>query len=513
MLHLPHATTADLDSAEAGIPHDTRAPEHARHGSSPAPSSSVRIQRPQTAIQMMADTVLATTVLLTIVIGTNLNRMPAGLGEFLSLRVSIKNVLLLTLFTCAWPFLLTCAGVYDRRRSGSEMNEISRLLAGCSLGTAVALVFPLTSVSGAARLSQLWMFWASIVATGIAMRVAREKWSTTRRAHQQVRVVIIGAGRRAMELFQALSSDTDVNYEVVGFVDTDPARLADRQLCVRPLGTLEELERLLMGQAIDEVFIALPVGSHYRQIQKAIRVCEEAGVRVKYPADLFDVSLAQPRYESMQGQAVVAMHMVADGHAVAVKRALDIVGAATLLLLAAPIMACAALAIKLTSAGPVIFAQERYGLNKRRFHMFKFRTMVVDAERLQTDLERCNEADGPVFKIRSDPRVTWIGRLLRSTSIDELPQLWNVLCGDMSLVGPRPLPVRDVRRFTRPADMRRFSVRPGLTCLWQVNGRSNIGFKEWMEMDLHYIDKWSLTLDLIILVRTIPAVLRGTGAS
>jgi lipopolysaccharide/colanic/teichoic acid biosynthesis glycosyltransferase len=192
---------------------------------------------------------------------------------------------------------------------------------------------------------------------------------------------------------------------------------------------------------------------------------------------------------------------------------MDIAGATGLLLLLAPIMLLAVLAIKSTSPGPAIFSQERYGLNKRRFRMFKFRTMVVDAERQQADLERRNEADGPVFKIRSDPRVTRVGRLLRSTSIDELPQLWNVLCGHMSLVGPRPLPARDVIRFTRPADMRRFSVRPGLTCLWQVNGRSNVGFKEWIEMDLHYIDKWSLALDLVILARTIPAVLRGTGAS
>jgi exopolysaccharide biosynthesis polyprenyl glycosylphosphotransferase len=511
-MQLPLATTAVLGPTQTQHPPDQQASiDPPLDGHSHESQHAARMDAPKGILQMIADTALATTILVAIVIGTNVDRMPAGLAEFLSLRVSVKNVLLLTLFTCAWPFLLTCCGVYERRRSAE--SEVWRLIAGCTVGTAVALVFPLTSVSGTARLGQLWVFWASIVAAGIAMRAVRWRWSRRRLAHQQIRVVILGTGRRAMGLYQTLSNDTEVNYDVVGFVDGDPARLADRRLCTRALGTLDELEALLMRQAIDEVFIALPVSSQYLQIQQAIRICEEAGVRVKYPADLFKVSFAQPRYESVHGQAMVAMHMVADGHAVMVKRVMDVAGAATLLLLCAPLMACAALAIKLTTAGPTIFAQERYGLNKRRFRMYKFRTMVVDAERLQGDLERRNEADGPVFKIRSDPRVTRIGRLLRATSIDELPQLWNVLCGDMSLVGPRPLPARDVRRFTRPSDMRRFSVRPGLTCLWQVNGRSNVGFQEWMEMDLHYIDKWSLALDLVILARTIPAVLRGTGAS
>jgi lipopolysaccharide/colanic/teichoic acid biosynthesis glycosyltransferase len=167
----------------------------------------------------------------------------------------------------------------------------------------------------------------------------------------------------------------------------------------------------------------------------------------------------------------------------------------------------------MTSEGPVLFAQERYGLNRRRFRMWKFRTMVADADRLQEQLEARNEAEGPVFKIARDPRVTRLGHFLRRTSIDELPQLFNVLTGEMSLVGPRPLPLRDVSRFTRMSDIRRFSVRPGLTCLWQVSGRSRLGFDEWMRLDLHYIDHWSLALDFVILARTIPAVIRGTGAS
>jgi lipopolysaccharide/colanic/teichoic acid biosynthesis glycosyltransferase len=176
-------------------------------------------------------------------------------------------------------------------------------------------------------------------------------------------------------------------------------------------------------------------------------------------------------------------------------------------------MIAVAAAIKATSAGPVLFRQERFGLNRRRFVMLKFRTMVHDAERLQAALEEQNEAEGPVFKIALDPRITPLGRILRRTSIDELPQLFNVLNGEMSLVGPRPLPSRDVSRIARASDMRRFSVRPGITGLWQVSGRASLDFEKWIRLDLSYIDGWSLFLDIAILARTVPAVVRGTGAT
>jgi exopolysaccharide biosynthesis polyprenyl glycosylphosphotransferase len=204
---------------------------------------------------------------------------------------------------------------------------------------------------------------------------------------------------------------------------------------------------------------------------------------------------------------------VPEGWRLLAKRVVDLLGASALLLLCAPVLFVSAVAIKLTSPGPVFFHQDRYGWHRRRFRMFKLRTMVADAEALQSSLEEQNEASGPVFKIRDDPRVTPVGHILRRTSIDELPQLFNVLRGDMSLVGPRPLPIRDVHRFTEAALMRRFSVRPGITCLWQIGGRSEVGFDAWIQLDLKYIDEWSLWLDLLILCRTVPAVLRGTGAA
>jgi exopolysaccharide biosynthesis polyprenyl glycosylphosphotransferase len=202
-----------------------------------------------------------------------------------------------------------------------------------------------------------------------------------------------------------------------------------------------------------------------------------------------------------------------DGWPMVCKRMLDICVSALSLIILAPVFAIVAFLVKLDSRGPVFFYQDRVGLNKRRFRMYKFRTMAGDAEKKQLELECLNEADGPVFKIRNDPRVTRLGKYLRKASVDELPQLWNVLMGDMSLVGPRPLPLRDYRAFDQDSARRRFSVRPGMTCLWQVNGRSSVSFKEWMELDLHYIDHWSLWLDVKLLARTIPAVLKGAGAT
>ena len=207
------------------------------------------------------------------------------------------------------------------------------------------------------------------------------------------------------------------------------------------------------------------------------------------------------------------MYRIAGRLAALLQAHLDIVASLVAILMLAPLFLVAGFLVKLTSQGPVFFVQERVGLNKRRFRLYKFRTMVADAEQWQREIEHLNEASGPVFKIKNDPRLTHVGKFLRKTSIDELPQLFNVLKGDMSLVGPRPLPLRDYERFDQDWQRRRFSVRPGITCLWQISGRSSIPFEKWMELDMEYIDHWSLGLDFKILAKTIPAVLKGAGAT
>jgi exopolysaccharide biosynthesis polyprenyl glycosylphosphotransferase len=253
--------------------------------------------------------------------------------------------------------------------------------------------------------------------------------------------------------------------------------------------------------------------SFYDRIASIIDLCEEQGITVRILTEIFNLRFAQWKTETLGKESLVLYRGHIEGVQVLVKRALDIFVSMILLIVFSPLFLVVTILIKATSPGLILFIQKRVGLNKRIFSLYKFRTMVPDAEEQMEEIEHLNEADGPVFKIRDDPRVTPIGNFLRKTSIDEFPQLLNVLKGDMSLVGPRPLPVRDYSGFNKDWHRRRFSIRPGITCLWQVNGRSNISFEKWMELDMEYIDRWSLGLDIKILAKTAFAVLRMSGAS
>ena len=276
---------------------------------------------------------------------------------------------------------------------------------------------------------------------------------------------------------------------------------------------LSELQSLLATEPVDEVFISLPMDRYGKLIDDIVQTCDEQGIIVRLQPDLLVRTLATPYVGEIDGLPLLTVRAVPrDGWALLIKRLLDLVGAAALLLVLAPLLILVAVLIRLDSRGPSLFRQERVGLNKRRFPLLKFRTMVDGADRQQQSIESLNEASGPVFKIKSDPRITRLGRFLRRYSIDELPQLINVLKGDMSLVGPRPLPVRDVMKINAHWHKRRFSVKPGITCLWQVNGRSDVSFDHWVDLDLKYIDNWCLQLDLKILLKTIPVVFRGSGA-
>ncbi len=459
------------------------------------------------------DSLAAVGAILSVLISVSLPTASVQVEDFLSARITAKNVLLLIFLTTAWPVVFHLFGLYDARNIRRIGSEAWRLLAATSAGCGLALVFPLTSVSGAITFGDLKHFWLASLGLCLLVRTGRRAVARTRQRHVR-RTLIVGTGRLARRALRDLQADRAHRYELVGFVDepADHGREFDR--VGRPtIGTLRDLEQILMHQVIDEVVIALPVKSCYEKIQFAIRVCEYAGVQAKYGVDLFESSVALQRYDADGDWAFMAMDVAPIGYRLVVKRAIDVAGAVAALVIFAPLMLIVAIAIKLTSPGPIIYAQERCGLNKRPLRMYKFRSMFVDADKRQASLEDLNEATGPVFKIKNDPRITPLGRFLRKTSLDELPQLWNVLRGDMSLVGPRPLPWRDVRRITRSSDMRRFSMRPGITCLWQVQGRSSLDFERWVELDLKYIDTWSLNLDCRILVMTVPAVLSGHGAT
>jgi exopolysaccharide biosynthesis polyprenyl glycosylphosphotransferase len=295
----------------------------------------------------------------------------------------------------------------------------------------------------------------------------------------------------------------------VRFASEEPPTALRRQV----LGDAGELEQLLRTIPVGEVYLAATSLKHATELQAAVKVCERLGVPFAMPVNFFRLERARP----------LDSHAVDDGFIhyqsgafkptqMAIKRGFDIVVSALALWLLVPVFAVVVALIKLTSRGPVLFRQQRVGLHGRPFHMLKFRTMVQNAEALKARLAAQNEMDGPVFKMRFDPRITAVGRFLRRFSIDELPQLVNVLRGDMSIVGPRPPVPSEVVKY-EGWQRRRLSVRPGLTCIWQVSGRNEISFEQWMYMDLQYIDHWSFSNDISLVLKTVPVVLTGRGAS
>ncbi|HEX5750939.1 MAG TPA: exopolysaccharide biosynthesis polyisoprenyl-phosphate hexose-1-phosphate transferase EpsZ [Archangium sp.] len=279
------------------------------------------------------------------------------------------------------------------------------------------------------------------------------------------------------------------------------------------LGTVKDLEHILCTVPVDEVYIAGNMLKHSAEMQAAVKLCEKFGLPFALPAYHMRFDRARP----------VDDHAISDGylhfmthvfrpHQMALKRLFDIVSSAAALAVLSPLLIGVALGVKFTSRGPIFFKQKRVGLHGKTFHMLKFRSMVVNAEELKAKLEAMNEQTGPVFKMKNDPRITRIGRFIRKYSIDELPQLINVLRGEMSVVGPRPPIPSEVEKYAA-WQRRRLSVRPGLTCIWQVSGRNQISFEEWMYLDMQYIDHWSLKNDINLILKTVPVVLTGSGAS
>jgi exopolysaccharide biosynthesis polyprenyl glycosylphosphotransferase len=301
---------------------------------------------------------------------------------------------------------------------------------------------------------------------------------------------------------------------IAGFVDEQWSGSASFRLSGRQLvSDLKNLASFLRHHVVDEIVIALPTSVLNKHRVRLLDTCRAHGIMVRFPASLLiDAGIDALGQRPADEIVMTVYNGSVEGWDPVAKRLLDVALAFILLALAAPLMALIAVLIKGTSAGPVLFTQERMGLNKRRFRMHKFRTMYVGSEERLRELEHLNEMEGPTFKVTRDPRITPLGRFLRRSSLDELPQLLHVLKGEMSLVGPRPLALRDVNLFGDDRHRRRFGVRPGMTGLWQISGRSLIPFEDWMELDLRYVDEWSLGLDLKILLKTIPVVLSGKGA-
>jgi len=332
------------------------------------------------------------------------------------------------------------------------------------------------------------------------------------RGYDYREVLFIGRNIRSAKMLNRINESPGYGIRILGFLDT-PNNIVQSFPEHELLGDVSELEKALREKVVDEVFIFLPIKSHYSEIQQILETCEKAGVEVKLLADIFNLNLSRLMITQHEDINIINIYTAPRiSWQLSAKRFLDIVVSAILLFLHFPLFLLVGVLIKITSRGNVFFLQERLGYNGRPFNCFKFRTMVENAEELKGELLALNEMDGPVFKIKADPRVTRIGRFLRKTSLDELPQLINVLLGDMSLVGPRPPLPSEVDQYDI-TDIRRLSMKPGITCTWQVSGRNKISFNKWMEMDRQYIDNWSLWLDVTILVKTITAVIKGSGAS
>jgi len=410
-----------------------------------------------------------------------------------------------------WPLVLDRFGIYRSRRHESLLSVLSPLAGASAAGVIllstvafaisapIAPLFPL--VFGLANFAML----ATIRVGGLAfLRTARRAGANYRN------ILVIGSGPRARYAEQVITRHREWGLRIAAFVDDGepeggPAIAAER------VHKFVDVPALLRDEAIDEALVACPL-SMLPSIAPVVQACAIGGVPVTLLSDLFN-HLPAPRMCYFDTLAALSFAPVHHNEVkLALKRLVDIVGAAVGLLVAAPFLGLAAIAIRIDSPGPIFFRQPRCGLNGRRFRIVKLRTMCVGAEERKVELLHLNEMDGPVFKITYDPRVTRVGRWLRRWSMDELPQLWNVLRGDMSLVGPRPPTPDEVVKYEL-TERRRLSMRPGVTCVWQVSGRNQICFSEWMKLDLHYIDNWSLLTDLRLLLRTVPAVLFRRGAS
>jgi exopolysaccharide biosynthesis polyprenyl glycosylphosphotransferase len=441
---------------------------------------------------------------------------PTFVVDYLSERIKVTNALLGFGLLFSWHAAFAVQGLYVSHRLRPlrlELKEVGRavlissvlLLVGANVGT-----WPTINVRTVATFGVLSFLLIGAGRFSLRANLRRLR----RRGHNVKTLLLVGGGPRGRRFAAQINRRQDLGYRLLGYIDSDTAFAGQEMEGAPWIGTIEDLPQILTREVIDEVAIALPIKSQYSQIESAVMLLEEQGITTHLLSDLFPQRLARSQSTDLDGLPLVSLHSAPlFSWRTEAKRIFDFVSAILLLLIAAPALLLVAVLIKLESKGPIFFVQERVGLNKRRFKMLKFRTMQRDAELRMSEIEHLNEKSGPIFKIRNDPRITSVGRWLRRTSIDELPQLVNVLLGDMSIVGPRPLSVRDATRMELAWQKRRFSVKPGLTCLWQVSGRSNLSFDQWMQLDLEYIDRWSLGLDASILLRTIPAIVLARGAS
>ncbi|MCW5882877.1 MAG: undecaprenyl-phosphate glucose phosphotransferase [Anaerolineae bacterium] len=404
-------------------------------------------------------------------------------------------------------------GLYDQRRTASWLDSVYLIFSGTVVGVAALIVWYFSSRPLAvSRLMLLYTAVIVVVLVSLSRLVAGAiRRSLHRRGIATDRLLIVGAGEVGRAIMGNIVAQPELGYQVIGYVDDDPEKAGGSIGRFPSLGTIADTPGVLREYRIDDVIITLPWYAR-DSISRVLEACEHLSVRTRIVPDMFQMRLNQLHIETINGIPLIGVRDTnIRGWNRAVKRGLDVTLASLAVLVTSPIMALIAAAIKLDSPGPVLYRQTRVGMNGREFTVYKFRSMRIDADQELARLLAHNEASGPLFKMRDDPRRTRVGRFIRRTSLDELPQFFNVLLGDMSLVGPRP-PVPDEVEKYDEWHRRRLEVAPGITGLWQVSGRSNLTFDEMVMLDLYYAENWSLGLDMKILLRTIPTVLLGEGA-
>ena len=451
------------------------------------------------------DSLIALGLAVAAVVWVNQQHIPqGGLTEFLRIRITLLNLSFAVVLIILWKQCLSYLGLYDRDLDGLR-RLVVRTIAACAIMTTV-LAFYLEARHARGPVMQILASFLIAAFLYEIWRVLLCSRHLSWHVGEPERVIIVGSGRRASKAWRELRLQHHRTKRLLGFVDDRDPDSMPPDIATRLIGKVDDLPGYLLRNVVDELILAAPLRSCYDLSQHAAAIAEAAGVRVVCLNDVFTLT----QEKRLRRRATLFVELLPKDHrretAEAAKRILDVMGAAVGLVLLAPVFLIIGLAIKLTSPGSIFLVQERQGYGRRRFRMFKFRSMVRHA----SDPESHNEEREATHRIENDPRVTPLGRFLRRTLLDELPELWNVLLGDMSLVGPRPMSVDDVSLLGEAQLMRRFSVRPGITGNWQ--GHLSLSFEQWVALDFSYIDEWSLALDLKILARTVPAVLKRAGA-
>lgn len=431
----------------------------------------------------------------------------------------LEDSISIILLAVGWVVIFDRFIRYKADRLVALNTQLRSLVKATALASIWLLIIGPLFAMKSLNLFNIVIFFAVVTLVGIASRLfLRVLLFSARRSGYNFRyLLMVGASDRAHQLAVKIDDQPELGYKIVGFVAENPEVIVEWHRYEhggwKVLGLLGNLRHILTGERVDEIMVCLPLETRFSDIAMIVQHGRDLGIVVRLMPNILDGTLLKNLHvEEFEDEYVVTLFREQLLMQLLVKRMIDATLSIVVLIMLCPLMVVVAVLIKMTSPGPALFVQNRVGMNQRQFKLYKFRSMVLDAEDRKFAIAHMNEQDGPAFKIRNDPRITRFGRFLRKTSIDELPQLFNVLSGEMSLVGPRPPLPEEVQRYAW-LFRKRLSVKPGVTCIWQISGRNNVSFDRWMEMDHQYIENWSLWLDLKILMLTIPVVIFSRGAS